>query len=283
MKNIILVLFATLLLSSCSQTGPSGQTYVNSPNSSANTNAVVTPSANLGDNLNLQALGELVRASQNAQTIETKLNDPSTGINNLDLNNDGNVDYINVTEYQNNGTRGFSFTDDLGNGQKQEVATVELQANASGNQATMNIVGNQTLYGSNAYYSSNYLLTDLLIYHYLFYPHSYYLSPYRYGYYPSYYHPYAYARTGYSNRISRYTTTTHITKSTRTISSSSPNRNLSAPSVSQRAQSLSAPTRSQKSFSTTSPSQSRPNTSGFKSSSSSTPSSSRSFWGSSSP
>ena len=29
--------------------------------------------------------------------------DPSTGINNLDLNNDGNVDYLNVTEYQNNG------------------------------------------------------------------------------------------------------------------------------------------------------------------------------------
>ena len=264
MKNLIILLALTTIISSCGCDSNSGSVIVN-PSPSV----VVTPqTTNLGDNLNLQALGELVKNSNSAQEIESKLNQPNS-INNLDLDGDGKVDYIKVTEYNNSGVRGFSFTVDMPSGQSQEVASVELQQGQN-NQATMNINGNQTLYGNNGYYSSNYLLTDLLIWHYMFYPHSYYMSPYRYGYYPSYYHPYgACSYNSYYGRVRPMVSTSRITRTTTTtrVVSHSPNTKLSSPSVSQRAKSMSSPTRSQRSFSTTT--NSRPSTSGFRSSGSS--------------
>lgn len=162
MKQLFIAMACLVALSSCNpnQNYNSGQVVVNEPN------VVVTPEAtNLGDNLNLQALGELVKSSNNAQDIENKLN--ATGsINNLDLDGDGNVDYIKVTEYGEGNARGFSFTVELPNGEKQEIATVDLQK-GSGNVA-MNIQGNQQVYGSGAYYQSQYSLSDLMIMSYLF-------------------------------------------------------------------------------------------------------------------
>jgi hypothetical protein len=278
MKHLLIAIACLLALSSCDSSHGQGQVIVNN----TQPNYVVTPQAsNLGDNLNLQALGELVKSSTNAQDIENKLNQPNS-INNLDLDGDGKVDYVKVTEYAKNGIKGFSFTVDAPNGQTQEVATVELQQGAN-NQATMNINGNQTIYGNNAYYTSNYLFTDLLIYHYLFYPHPYYVSPWHYGYYPRYYHPYVMVPvTSYRTRVVSTTTTSRIVRSTSTQprTSYSPHRNAASSLVTQRAKTLSNPTSSQKSFSTTS--NSRPSTSGFKSSSSSSSRSSSWFGGSSS-
>ena len=278
MKQFFLAIVCVLALTSCEQQG--GQVYVNSPN------VVVTPeTTNLGDNLNLQALGELVKTSTTAQDIESKLNQPNS-INNLDLDNDGKVDYVKVTEYGSGDKKGFSFTVDMPSGQSQEVATVELQSSAN-QQATMNINGNQTVYGNNASYASNFTMTDLLIYHYLFFPHPYYVSPWRYGYYPSYYHTYVPVSRGYyGNRIGSTTKTTRITRTTTSVPSSSPNRNLSSSVVSSRAKSLTSPTTSQRSFTTTSSSASKPSTSWFKSSSTPSTTTSRpssSSWFSSSP
>jgi hypothetical protein len=273
---IAMVCLMTLSFSSCNSNQSNGQVVVN------------PEATNLGDNLNLQALGELVKSSQNAQDIENKLNTPGS-INNLDLDGDGKVDYIKVTEYGTT-TKGFSFTVDVAGGQSQEVATVEIQPGQSqgggqAQQATMNINGNQNIYGNNnCSYSSNYSFTDLMIMSYLMSPHGYYISPYHYGYYPSYYRSYGMvSRAAYSGRVGYTTRSSRITRTTTTTTrtSSSPNRNLSSSTVNARAKSASSPTRSQKSFSTTSSSNSRPSTSGFKSSGSSSSSSGRSSSGSS--
>jgi hypothetical protein len=261
MKNVFFGVMITLLLASCgSNQGYGGQTYVNQPNQQ---NASVTPSSsNIGDNLDLQALGELVRTSPNAEAIEKELN-KKDGINNLDLDGDGKIDYIKVTEYGTAPAKGFSFTVDLANGEKQEVATVDLQQ-GNNNQATMNIQGNQNIYGNGAYYQSNYSMSDLVIMSWLFSYHTPYYSPWGYGHYPSYYGM-GYGCSPYGSYHSRMVTTTKTSSITRTTRSSSsiksPNAGLSSKRVSERQQSLSAPTRSQKSFSSTS--NSRPSTSGF--------------------
>jgi len=288
MKKLFITLVAAIALTSCKDNSNSnqGQVVVNDYQPSQ---VSVTPEvANLGDNLNLQALGELVKNSTSAQDIEDKLNQ-SGSINNLDLNNDGSVDYIKVTEYGTGNQRGFSFTVDVADGQTQEIATIEVAQGA--NNAQMNIQGNQQLYGNNGYYQSHYSLTDLMIMHYLFAPHRPYYSPYHYGYYPSYYHSYrSRPYNSYRNSVSKTTRTTTITRtsrpSTTTRTIASPNANKSASSVTARAKTLSAPTRSQKSFTTTSAARQRPTTSGFKnkssSSASSSPRKSSSSWGSSS-
>lgn len=271
MKKLLFALCIIATLSSCNERPNSnystGQVVVNEPTVS------VTPTvSNLGANLDLQALGELVKNSATPQDIENKLN--TTGsINNLDLNNDGNVDYIKVTEYGDGNTKGFSFTVDLNNNETQEIATIEVNKGAAN--AQMNIQGNQNLYGNNGYYQSQYSLSDLMFMHYLYSYHSPYYSPYHYGYYPTYYR--SYRSTPYSAYHSRMVTTTKtstITRTTRpttsTSSIKSPNATKSSNTVTARAKYLAAPTRSQKSFSTTSSANSRPSTSGFKSSSSST-------------
>ena len=289
MKKLFIALIATLALTSCNNGNNGNNGYQNAQVVVNQPTVSVTPEvSNLGDNLNLQALGELVKNSTSAQDIEDKLNSPNS-INNLDLDNDGKVDYIKVTEYGNGNTRGFSFTVDLANNQSQEIATIEINQGSSN--AQMNIQGNQQLYGNNGYYNSNYSLTDLMIMSYLFRPHPLYYSPYHYGYYPRAYRPYAYVPyNSYRSRVSTTTRTTRITRtSTPTRSTiTSPNATKTSSLVTSRAKSMAAPTRSQKSFTTTSANRQRPTTSGFRSSSSSSygsssrPRSSSSWGGSSS-
>ncbi|HLP71285.1 MAG TPA: hypothetical protein VK155_00180, partial [Bacteroidales bacterium] len=52
-----------------------------------------------GDNLNLYAVMNLFQESKTIEEFERKLNEEDSRINNLDLNNDGYVDYINVTDH----------------------------------------------------------------------------------------------------------------------------------------------------------------------------------------
>ncbi len=280
MKKVIFLALACLVaLTSCDNNRNSysnGQVSVNSQ-----PQIVVTPVAtNLGDNLNLQALGELVKSSNNAEDIENKLNQTGS-INNLDLDGDGSVDYIKVTEYGDGTAKGFSFTVEMAGGEKQEIATISIEKGASN--VAMNIQGNQQIYGGNAYYQSHYSLGDLMIMNYLFSYHRPYYSPYHYGYYPSYYHSYRPIGVGaYGSRVASTTRTSTITRTTTSTSKiKSPNSNLASKSVSTRAQSLANPTRSQKSFTKTSSSNSRPSTGGFgsnKSGSSGSSSPSKSSW-----
>jgi hypothetical protein len=294
MKKLFITLVAAIALTSCKDNNQGyNQSQVVVQPYQPSTVSVTPEVANLGDNLNLQALGELVKNSTSAQDIEDKLNQPNS-INNLDLNGDGSVDYIKVTEYGDGNQRGFSFTVDLPNNESQEIATIEVQKGANG--AQMNIQGNQQLYGNNHYYQSHYSLSDLMIMHYLFSYHRPYYSPYHYGYYPRYYRPYRMTPyNSYRTRMETTTRTTRITRSTpsttTTRSITSPNANKSSNTVTARAKSLAAPTRSQKSFSTTSASRQRPTTSGFGnknrstssvSNNSSTKSRAPSSWGSSS-
>ena len=288
MKKVLFILaFTTALISCNGNNNGYGQSQVVVQDYQPSKVSVTPEVANLGDNLNLQALGELVKNSTSAQDIEDKLNQNGS-INNLDLNNDGSVDYIKVTEYGSGNQRGFSFTVDVASGQTQEIATIEVARGS--NNAQMNIQGNQQLYGNNGYYQSHYSLTDLMIMHYLFAPHRPYYSPYHYGYYPSYYHSYrSRPYSSYRSSVARTTTRTTITRTTRPSTTSrtisSPNANKSASSVTARAKTLSAPRTSQKSFATTSAARQRPTTSGFgnrSSSNSSSPSKSSSSWGSSS-
>jgi hypothetical protein len=278
MKKFSIIAIGLSILLGCSN--PNGNVYVNSPGNPQTAHDVTVNPTNLGANLDLQALGELVKTSKNAQDIEQKLNAPGS-INNLDLAGTGTVNYITVTEYGDQNTKGFSFTVDLGAQGKQEVATVTVDK--SGSQANINISGNQAVYGANASYNASYPLTDFLICSYLFSYHPYYMSPWGYGRYPSYYHSYAYTpyRTyhsrmntsyGSSSRIKRTTTTTTTSRS----SVKSPNSTASSNTVNARSRSLSNPTVSQKSFSARPANSATPKATGFSNKSSSSPAPSRS-------
>jgi len=157
------------------------------PQGMAQDQTVTTTSTPAAAGLDLQAVTEIVKQSKNAAEIEQKLNAPGS-VNNLDLNGDGNVDYIHVTEYGKGNMRGFSLTVMDSTGAEQEIATIEIEREY--NSANVIVVGEPEYYGPGVCYTGVWAPADVVLWVYLWHPHRFYYSPYRYGYYPSYYHPY---------------------------------------------------------------------------------------------
>jgi hypothetical protein len=211
----ILIPFVLLLLTFCSCTTGHTQNSVN---------INVTPSNLPG--FNVPNFAQLLKSVKDPQSLEQAINSPNNNINNLDLNNDGQVDYLKVVETQP-GT--FQVVDDTSPTQSTIVATLNI--NQQNN--TVNVYGNQSYCGNYYNYTSHFTLGDYLLLSYILRPHPYYVPMYHYGYYPSYYHRTVIRRTYVNSRPGRYATPTNV-----------PNRT-----------SLSNPTTSQRSFSTRNTSQ----------------------------
>jgi hypothetical protein len=220
-------------------------------NAKASTNVQVNvESAAAADGLDLQALGALAQQANDAEDLEKQINQ-SSGINNLDLDANGEVDYLKVSSYGEGDFRGFSFAVEMEGGEEQHVA--EIQIEKSGGQATMEVSGNEQIYGSGSHYSSRLDVADIVLLSWLYGGHYRpYYSPYHYGVYPGYYHPYRpVPYNAYSTRTrtvvssSRTTMSKSTTSTIKNKSAKSPYKGKAASNV--RA-SLKQPTKSQKSF-----------------------------------
>lgn len=101
-----------------------------------------------GDNLNLYLVLNLFKQSTSIEDFEKRLNSPDTKVNNLDLNNDGSVDYLKVTDYGKSDYHTIVIQDIVSASETQDVAIIQLQKN-NGNLAHIQIVGDESLYGKN--------------------------------------------------------------------------------------------------------------------------------------
>ena len=59
---------------------------------------VEASNTDISDNLDLEAVASIFAEAENLEDFEKRLNDPETRISNLDLNEDGYVDYLRVVE-----------------------------------------------------------------------------------------------------------------------------------------------------------------------------------------
>ena len=157
------------------------------------------------ENLDLQAIGPLLERAGSAQELEYLINSDRR-INNLDLNQDGYVDYISVAEFddRDDDERGLSLFSRFGPDLIQEITTIIFNRggrNASG--ARILLTGNEQLYGDNYYYETNWIDRALPIVNYLFSDrNTSYNSPYYHGNYPDNYEVYEVVETPvYRNRI----------------------------------------------------------------------------------
>jgi hypothetical protein len=101
-----------------------------------------------GDNLNLYGVLYLFKESANVQDFEQKLNTPDNKVNNLDLNHDGQIDYIQVVDYGKNGLHSLVLRDPISATESQDVAVLEIEQRGDG-VAHIQIVGDEALYGKN--------------------------------------------------------------------------------------------------------------------------------------
>jgi hypothetical protein len=137
-------------------------------------------------NLDLKAVASIFGDSRNLEEFEMKLNDYDSQISNLDLNNDGEVDYLRVIESHENNVHVVVIQAVLGRDIFQDVATIVVERDRN-RKIYVQIIGDPYMYGHNYIIEPVYYRTPF-IYSY-FWGRNYraWHSPYYWGYYPTYY------------------------------------------------------------------------------------------------
>lgn len=103
-----------------------------------------------GDHFSLQGALEMFKSSESLEAFETKINEENSYINNLDLNEDGEIDYIRVVDNMDNDVHAIVLQAVVSGSESQDVAVIEVEKNGA-ESATLQIVGDELLYGSNMY------------------------------------------------------------------------------------------------------------------------------------
>ncbi|MGI8668219.1 MAG: hypothetical protein ACR2J3_00030 [Aridibacter sp.] len=214
LTTLLALLTISLFLTACDQTQPNEITTlkqkpdVQKPD--IQTDALTESDNNYWarENLDLQAVGNLLEKADSAEEFENLLNSDD-GINNLDLNGDGYVDYISVAEYNDrpDNRRGFSLFSRFDANDIQEIATIIFdrdRPNQRGSRVYLN--GNEQIYGDNNFYEGDWLDKGLNIASWVFSDRNdYYRSPYYYDNYPDNYNTYSVVETPvYRERVAGY-------------------------------------------------------------------------------
>lgn len=111
---------------------------------------IITPTSEAAEGLDLTAVSELFKDAKNLEEFEKKLNDPETGVNNLDLDENNEVDYIRVVEEVADETHIIILQVPLGENEFQDVATIEVEKRGD-DDYNMQVRGNEVIYGPNYY------------------------------------------------------------------------------------------------------------------------------------
>ncbi len=99
-----------------------------------------------GDNFSLEAALELFKKSGSPEEFEKMLNAEENKVNNLDLNGDGEIDYIKVIDHNEKDVHTFVLQDAISETENQDIAVIEVEKTSEGN-AVVQIVGDEDIYG----------------------------------------------------------------------------------------------------------------------------------------
>jgi hypothetical protein len=101
-----------------------------------------------GDHFSLQGTLELFKKSSSLEDFEEKLNKEDNYVNNLDLNEDGETDYIRVEDHMEGDVHAIVLQVPVNEKESQDIAVIEIEK--TGNEsAILQIIGDEELYGEN--------------------------------------------------------------------------------------------------------------------------------------
>ena len=165
-----------------------------------------------GDNFDLYAVMEIFQKSKTIEDFEKAINDEKESVNNLDLDNDGKVDYLKVVSEKDGDAFTFIIQDPVSKTEVQDIAVILVSKDSKDN-ISIQIVGDELMYGkdyviepkpkntSNPAFSDSQtvvkttapttvIVEQAPIVQYIYSPvYVPYYPPYYYGYYPPYYRP----------------------------------------------------------------------------------------------
>ncbi len=170
----------------------------------ADNTTIIAPSSEAADGLDLQAVSELFAETKTLEDFEQAINNPDEGLNNLDLDGNGEVDYIRIVEQVEGDTHIIILQAVIGKDEFQDVATIEVERN--GSDYNMQIRGDVVIYGANYYYRPVHVRVWPIftwIYRPVYQP---YHSRFRFGIYPRWWRPFRPVHIGvYQKRTARFT------------------------------------------------------------------------------
>ena len=99
-----------------------------------------------GDNFSLEGALELFKKSASPEEFEKLLNSSNSKVNNLDLDGNGEIDYVRVIDRNEGNVHAFIIQAVLSETESQDVAVIELEKLDNG-KAVLQITGDADVYG----------------------------------------------------------------------------------------------------------------------------------------
>jgi hypothetical protein len=112
-----------------------------------------------GDNLNLFAVMKLFQESKTLEIFERDLNNEDMRINNLDLDQDGRIDYIRVVDHADGNYHSIVLQDALSPRDIQDIAVFTVYRDHQG-RVSIQLTGDEALYGRDYIVEPNYADLD---------------------------------------------------------------------------------------------------------------------------
>lgn len=99
-----------------------------------------------GDHFSLQGALEMFKKAGSPEEFEKLINTQSNNVNNLDLNGDGEIDYVRVIDKSEKDAHAFVLQVAVSATENQDIAVIELEKTGNEN-AVLQIVGDEEIYG----------------------------------------------------------------------------------------------------------------------------------------
>lgn len=99
-----------------------------------------------GDNFSLQGALEMFKKAGSPADFEKLINTEVNNVNNLDLNEDGDIDYINVIDNRDKDVHAIVLQVAVSETESQDIAVIELEKTGD-ETAILQIVGDEDIYG----------------------------------------------------------------------------------------------------------------------------------------
>ncbi|MCB0585292.1 MAG: hypothetical protein KDD06_08210 [Phaeodactylibacter sp.] len=99
-----------------------------------------------GDNFSLEGALELFKKAGSPEEFEKLLNTEENLVNNLDLNEDGDIDYIRVVDHTEGEVHAFVLQVPVSEEESQDIAVIELEKTGT-EEAMLQILGDEDIYG----------------------------------------------------------------------------------------------------------------------------------------
>ena len=101
-----------------------------------------------GDDFSLEGALAMFKKSGSVAEFEKAINEKGNNVNNLDLNDDGQTDYITVEDIKDGDTHVLVLSTNLNEKEKQDIATIGIEKTGT-DSAVLQIEGDESLYATN--------------------------------------------------------------------------------------------------------------------------------------